>query len=385
MISCKELLELPSLKSLKIKGGQEGLNRYVRWVHFIDLPDILPWVQGGELLFITGIGLNDSESYLLKLVQEIAEKNLAGLVVNVGPYIPAIPPSVIKLADKLNFPVFELPWEVKLVQVTHDVSKYIIMKQMEEKSVNDLLESILFNPGHDIPTIIRCANYYGYDLSKPHQVGIARACNLEVFEQIVSEILHKYYTKILATSRLDSIIFLIPELAYKDSTTRSGIDIMQEIIDSFKLKLPGFTLNIGLGNFFTDLKYAKISFDQAQLSLKFADYLQEQNKVYQYNDLGVYKLISELENETLKIYHQETLGGLIDYDKKHSTELISTLSVYLQENSNSIQAAKKLFIHKNTLSYRIKKIEAITRKNLDNMHDRLTLQIALIIDKQITL
>jgi len=96
LVSCKELMELPSLQKLNLVGGHTGLERHVRWVHFLDLPDIMPWVQGGELLFMTGMGFRDQESDLLSLVEGICKKNLAGLVINIGPYISAIPESVIR-------------------------------------------------------------------------------------------------------------------------------------------------------------------------------------------------------------------------------------------------------------------------------------------------
>jgi sugar diacid utilization regulator len=399
-VSCRELLELSSLQRLKLVGGSGGLDRYVRWVHFLDLPDVLPWVQGGELLFITGIGLNEGEDELLNLVKDIAKKKLAGLVINIGPYISVVPDAVITLADELNFPVFELPWEVKMVSVTQDVSRYIVMKQTEEKSINDLLENILFNTVCDFPTIIRRAAYYGHDLSQPHQVGVVRACDFENlfqeqqdelalmkfkerFEATVREILNQHYNKVLFITRVDNIVFLIPEVIYKNRNKLDNMVIVQEIIKNCQLKLPKIQLNIGLGNCFVDLEYAKISFDQALLALKFADFIKEQNKVYRYQDLGVYKLLFELDEAILESYYQETLGGLDDYDKKHGTELVTTLQIYLQENGNSIQAAKKLFIHKNTLIYRLKKLEAITGKNVDKMHDRITFQIGLIIGKQI--
>lgn len=400
MISCKEILELPSLKKMRLVGGQMGLDRNIRWVHFIDLPDVLAWVQGGELLFITGIGLNDIEADLLKLIEGIAKKRLAGLVINVGPYIPSIPESVIQKADELSFPVFELPWEVKLVDVTQDVSRYIVMKETEQKSINDLLENILFNTVYDYPTLIRRAAYYGYDLNQPHQVGIVRACNFdnllqehqdeillmtirERFEAAVREVLSKHFKRILSITRVDSIIFLIPEVIYKNRDKLDNVVIMEEIIQNCKLKLPKINLNIGLGKCFTDLIQATTSFDQARLALKFADFVQEQNRVYCYQNLGVYKLLFELDENILEEYYQETLGKLAEYDQKHGTELIPTLKVYLQENGNSIQAAKKLFIHKNTLIYRLKKVENITGKNVDKMQDRVSLLMGLIIGRQI--
>ena len=49
MVSCQEVIKLHSMAEVQIVAGAQGLDRLVRWVHFIDLPDVLPWVQGGEV------------------------------------------------------------------------------------------------------------------------------------------------------------------------------------------------------------------------------------------------------------------------------------------------------------------------------------------------
>ncbi|MBP2643142.1 MAG: pucR [Firmicutes bacterium] len=400
MPSLKEIVNLPSLKKVKIVGGRDGLDRIVNWVHFIDLPDVLPWVQGRELLLITGIGLEKDEKSLLDLVRGIAEKNLAGLVINVGPYINETPEAVIRLADELKFPVFELPWEVKLVEVTHDVSTYIVMKQMEEKSVSDLLENILFNDECDYATLVRRADYYGYDLSKPYQVGIIRISdfgtvsqnyhdevslmNLKgTFERAVRDIINIHYRKALTMFRVDAMIFLIPEKTGKKVDKKYNLASAWNLINSCCEKFPELTLNVGIGSDFSDLKFAKSSYKQARLALKYADFSHSQNGVHRYSDIGVYKLLLDLESRVLEDFFQESLGGLIEYDNEHNAELLPTLSEYLKQNCNAVQTAQKLFIHKNTLTYRIKKIEKITAKDFNNMQDRVTLQMALIIGEQL--
>jgi Sugar diacid utilization regulator len=361
------------------------------------MPDIVHWVRGGELLFTTGSGLHKDTNDLLAFVRGIAEKNLAGLVVNVGPYISAIPDSVIRLANELKFPVFELPWEVKLVEVNQAVSRYLVTRELEERSVNDLLENILFNPDCDFPMVIRRAAYYGYDLSRPHRIGIICAGDSESLlpehhdeialinlrervERTVREAFNRHNPKALLMARMDNIIFLVPEKV--DKNYEENKDVVQEIISHCKVKLPNLDLKAGIGSCFDNLVYAKNSFDQAQLALKFANFIQKKAGIYYYHKLGVNKLLMELEGPKLKTYYQETMGELAGYDKKHGTELIKTLAVYLQENGNAIKSAKKLFIHKNTLTYRIKCIQEITGRDLDSMYNRVALYIGLLIGKQ---
>lgn len=54
----------------------------------------------------------------------IEKLEVGGVIINVGPYIKEIPEEVIQIADAANFPVFELPWEVKIVEVTQEICSY---------------------------------------------------------------------------------------------------------------------------------------------------------------------------------------------------------------------------------------------------------------------
>ncbi len=402
MISCREVISLRSLAKIKIVAGQSGLERVVRWVHFIDLPDVIPWVQGGELLFITGIGLNGDIQKLADVVRGIIAKNLAGLVISVGPYIKEIPAEVISLADEARFPVFELPWDVKLVEVTQEICSYIVMKQTEERSINDLLEYVLFRSLEDSDMLVQRAAYYGYDLSKPHQVAIVYPTNLAAFiqeqnlkdekalvalkvriEQTVREVLAMRGKKILSMLRMDGVILLLPH-EKKITGSRYNIAILAEIVEKLAVKLPGLEVAAGLGGRFEDLRGARTSYIQADKALRFAEYKTASRPIYVYERLGIYKLLFEIEPDKLISYYQDVIQPLNDYDNVHQMDLVSSLFTYFEENGNAAKTAKRLFVHRNTLDYRLKKVEEITGRNLNDAYDRLTLQLGVIIGKHLT-
>ncbi|WP_371373242.1 PucR family transcriptional regulator [Sporomusa aerivorans] len=401
MISCREICTLPSLKKLTLVAGSTGLDRRVRWVHFIDLPDVLPWVQGGELLIITGIGLNGDINKLKEIVRGIIRKKLAGIIVNVGPYIKEVPAEVITLADQAGFPVFELPWEVKLVEVTGDICRHIILKQTEERSITDFLEQLLFHPAPDPEVIGQRAAYYDYDLSQPHQIAIISPSRLLEFarqpkakdekylvalkirfEQIVRDVLAVHGKKTLAMLRVDDVIVLMP---HEDKTagTLKNVEIVTGILAKLADKLPGLTVSAGLGDRFESLPGARQSYAQAAKALRFAAQQPAAKPVCVYEQLGIYKLLFEMEPEKLAAYYREVIEPLQEYDTRHHMELVSTLFVYFEENCNAVKTAKRLFVHRNTLDYRLKKIEEISGRNLTDPYDRLTLQLGVIVGHQL--
>jgi PucR family transcriptional regulator, purine catabolism regulatory protein len=396
-ISCRDVTSVRSLNKIKLVAGQSGLDRVVRWVHFIDLPDVLSWVQGGELLIITGIGLNGDISKLSEIVRGAVQKKLAGLIINIGPYIREIPQDVIILADQLKFPVFELPWEVKLVEVTQDICSYIVRKHTEEKSVSDLLEHILFSWLDTPEVLVQRATYYGIDLTKPQQVVVVRAANLAAlvqtkklqdektlvalkvrFERIVKEILAASGIKSLSLQQMDSVILLLQQ--GKDTRgMRRCADMLEAMLGELALKLPGLDVLIGVGGLCDDLHTARQSYVQANRALRIAGVNKSSRKIHSYEELGIYKLLFEIDNSKLSAYHREVIEPLYLYDDQHQMELVASLFMYFEENGNVAKAAQRLFVHRNTLDYRLKKVEEITGKNLDDVYDRLALQLGLIV------
>jgi purine catabolism regulator len=74
---------------------------------------------------------------------------------------------------------------------------------------------------------------------------------------------------------------------------------------------------------------------------------------------------------------QRILGSLLIYDREHNTELVRTLRVFLESNRSWKRAAEILFVHKQTLVYRIRRIEQLTGKRLDDMQHVAELWLAL--------
>ena len=58
MLTVRDIAELPGL-SLAVAAGSEGLGNEIRWLHVSELADPTPWLEGGELLLTTGLGVGD--------------------------------------------------------------------------------------------------------------------------------------------------------------------------------------------------------------------------------------------------------------------------------------------------------------------------------------
>jgi hypothetical protein len=101
-----------------------------------------------------------------------------------------------------------------------------------------------------------------------------------------------------------------------------------------------------------------------------------------YDQLGIYRLLCTIgDMQHLMGFARDVLGPLLDYDTQHRTGLVHTLSVYLHQHGSHKQSARKLYLHTNTVAYRIARIETITGLDLNDPDDRLIAHVAVKIIK----
>ncbi len=97
-----------------------------------------------------------------------------------------------------------------------------------------------------------------------------------------------------------------------------------------------------------------------------------------FGDLGLYQLLTALgDNHEATRFFRKTLGRLIEHDQQHNAELVETLDAFFVCHGNLSQTASRLHIHRNTLTYRLDRIAAITALDLSDADARFSLQLAL--------
>ena len=125
MIAVADLEGLEGL-GLRLVAGAPGAGRSIRWVASTELADPTPWLRGGELLLTTGLGMEaDPAAY----VEQLASAGLAGMAYALGIHRPAIPGSALATAERLGFPVLEVPYETPFVAITEAVMTRIVNEQ----------------------------------------------------------------------------------------------------------------------------------------------------------------------------------------------------------------------------------------------------------------
>jgi purine catabolism regulator len=115
---------------LELATGADAADAPVRWVHISELPDPTPWLSGGELLLTTGIQL-ETDRRQREFVRLLASHHLAGLGFGTGFDHETLPTALVREAESLSFPVFEVPYELPFIALTEKAFARLVNEQYE--------------------------------------------------------------------------------------------------------------------------------------------------------------------------------------------------------------------------------------------------------------
>jgi PucR family transcriptional regulator, purine catabolism regulatory protein len=130
MLTVGDIAALPEL-SLEVAAGADGLANQVRWLHVSELGDPTPWLEGGELLMTTGLGIGETAPSQREYVRRLSRHGLAGLAFGAGFGFAQTPPALAAEADALGFPVLTVPYEVPFIALTKAVSTHLANEELE--------------------------------------------------------------------------------------------------------------------------------------------------------------------------------------------------------------------------------------------------------------
>ena len=171
-----------------------------------------------------------------------------------------------------------------------------------------------------------------------------------------------------ATAWHNAVALMLPAA----SATEEALHALARLLGG---EMPSVVLGIGRPHVGSD--GACQSLRDAEQALNYAVHAPERG-IVRYADLGVLRLFLPLQgSNTLTEFYQETLAPLIQSDRHHSDALLITLEHWLAANGNLTEAARRLNLHRNTLMYRLHRIEELLGASLDDADRRLALHVAL--------
>jgi purine catabolism regulator len=232
------------------------------------------------------------------------------------------------------------------------------------------------------------ARALGWDLAGPHVVAVIslddpgdwpRRDGMEASRLLRQAVVSALglQPRVVWLERTDGVVVCVPMEA--NSNSRSLRVLGEKLKKAADQSCLGRTVTLALGRVHEDIMGLAASYREAKQALDLGRRLWGGNRVILYDELGFYRVLSQypLDSEEMRQFCHETLGPLVEYDRRTKSDLVKTLEVYLDCMGSWNKAAEELCVHPNTLGYRLNRIQELLGVDLNSPEQRLNLQLAL--------
>ena len=395
-ICCRDLFQLKNFSKAKLLAGEKGLNREISWPYVRTTESISQWLYGEELIFVIYTDIRQDDNSFLSLIEECIDKKLSGIVVLIDDKdIESIPKNVIDKANEHDFPIIVMPWNIKLIDITQEILFKLEQKQEEKKNAKRFLESIIFSQDHLQEDIHALAEFYNIKLRPFHYVCIFKIqtpSNVSYdLEQINKHIIHSLEEVInidnqtlIPMEYANNLMFLIFSNDYSEG--EKSVEAVEAVFNLINSKYLEVENSLSFSRIRESNSDIKISYKEAFKALSMIDIYNRDLKIIKYKELGIIRWLVELSDiKEIQRYCYENLGPILEYDKKHGMDLMGTLKSYFQNNRHLLKTSQELFIHRNTLLYRLSTIKELLKIDLDDAMIDLELFNSILIYEFINL
>lgn len=182
-------------------------------------------------------------------------------------------------------------------------------------------------------------------------------------------------TKDVVTSVDESHIILIKTLAKAD-TYEDVNKMAKTLVDTLSMEAM-VQVRVAYGSIIEELKDVSKCYKEASMALDVGRIFYVHKDVLAYNELGIGRLIHQLPYSLCEMFLQEVFRGnaMDQFDK----ETLATVNAFFENDLNISETARKMYLHRNTLGYRLDKIQKTTGLDVKKFEDALTFKIALMV------
>lgn len=361
------------LYGMRVIAGKEGMSNIVQWVHSVEDIEVSDFLHGGELIFSTGIA-NKGQDWMLPFVKNLIAKNVSGLVLNIGPYIKGIPSEVISYCNEKKFPLMDIPWKTRIVDISRDFCNQIISNERKEETIGDALKNFIFFPG-EYEKYFPVLESNGFDLDSDYAiVGIkadmADHISSRKLESAIERIIYSY-KKHWGGFKVDSMMFYV----LNDFTDKELESIAEKIQSEEEKYISVNKLYVAVSKTKNRLKSLPKAYQIVLRMLRLA--VRGEVTPMFYDRLEIKKLILAVDDTSLlESIYNENLKKLEVYDRDNNTDYMNFLRLYLKYDGSVQRVAQETFVHRNTINYQLAKIKRILGNNLKTFEERFKIILA---------
>lgn len=370
-------------EELTLVAGRQGMKRLVSWVQICETPDSADFLSGGEVIVVTGIGLRadhieeDAEQLLLALKRKL----VSAVIMYLGKYIKEVPQTALTFAERENMPLYTLPWEVPLETVTQPLCTYIVQDSVHEETVRTAFKNAIFFPDQQDRYVVPLAEHH-FRVEDRYAIIMLRVEGSTQNPYRRAEDIKNRLSNHLKTTIPKSAVFTddldilaVVSTEHTDDVRKLAEDLKEHA--RYLLPMNKEKLYIGIGKLTRSIRCIYKSYKQAAaiIGLQMKKTIPA-NRVF-FTDMGPYRLLLGIEDDEIKQeYYDEVLGPLQKHDTEKGSDLTEVLRTYLMNDGSITKTAERMFVHRNTVNYKLNQVSKILDINLGSLETRVQLLLA---------
>ena len=347
-------------------------HKMIDWMHMVEDMDFIPFLHGDELVFNSGINYVSNE-WLKIYIDAIYEKRAGGLILSMRDEMK-ISQEIIDYCNEIEFPLFSATWATPFIDIMRVFSVILLKNEQREANLNTAFRNAIYYPENE--ELYRShfeRNGFLFDMDYTIAILSCDAYGTEEGNEILHRIqkgLRKLLKNGIVFEEKARLIILVVGNS-EDEIIEASEKICQEDKNIF----------IGIGTTVQHMNEIYKSYHRAATAYKLTKHPIPKN-VVSYNEIGVYKLLTDQKEEVIcSEFVEQMLGSIIKYDKENGTDYLKILISYFENECSIINTARSLYCHKNTMTYKINKIKEILGYEILDNENRMSIMIAIHIMK----
>lgn len=368
---------------LSLHAGHNGIHNVVSWVYMLEDETITSYFHGSELAVTTCMKSENDPEWLITLIKHLVRCNAAGLLINTGRFLFDIPQQVLSYCNQHDFPLFTTPWEIKITDVVQNFCIRIMNEQHDSALHDKAMRDAILRLDNEIEYRDTLARYYDLD-GKFTVISIyIRKIGNEIEQEnseyhLETRLRRLRADLVMPKTRMGIVTYENNLLIIVNNPVSNLIPkIHKVILDVYKDFVTNNTIFIGSGNEVSGLEEIHKSYNRANTAMRMAIYRNE--PIIEFEQMGFFKILFSIkDDDILYAYANEILSPLDQLGRKKD-DYIELLKIYIQQDRSLEGTARTMYMHRNTVNYRIQKMKELLDSPLKTLDDLFPYQVALAI------
>ena len=365
---------------MKLIAGKDGWSNSISWLMMVEDLTIIRRFDGKELAVTTGLGF-ETEEKLLQLLQLLSLQHASGLIINVGEYIPQVPESAVAFCDSCDLPLLTVPWDIRIADMIKDLSVRIFFQGIADEQLARAFITAIEHP--DTPDDYREVLLPYYDLDGDFQVILITTEGLDSMDTVERKRIG-YRMELYLENISHNCDFFYYDSHFVLITNNVPPNVLEDVLARFETSLrrrmPDRRVAVGIGSRLKDISNLHTAYNRAKAATAAA--LRIGLPRLSFDDMGLFRLLSQVPDHLLlQEMGDGMLAPLLEYDSKHDGNYVETLECFLRTGGSYQSMAEQMFVHRNTLMYRMNNIKKLLNSDLETAEERLPYHLACLIHR----